>query len=129
MKLSDTKVRNCKPKDKDYKLSDGHGLYLLVKKNGSKYWRFKYRYLGKEKTLAMGVYPLVTLHEAREEHVKAQQLLKKEHKDPSTEKRIQKLSRIQQGESVFRVVAMEWIDTKDIWAESHRRRVISSFER
>ena len=59
--ITDAKIRQTKLKDKDFKLSDGHGLYLLVKKNGSKYWRLKYRYLGKEKTLALGVYPEVSL--------------------------------------------------------------------
>jgi len=129
MKLTDAKIRQTKPKDKDYKLSDGHGLYLLVKKNGSKYWRLKYRYLGKEKTLAIGVYPEVTLLQAREEMTRARNLLKDENKDPSTEKRIQKLSKIMQGEAVFQSLAMEWIDTKDIWSDVHRKHVIRSFER
>jgi len=55
MKLTDTAIRNAKPKDKQYKIADGGGLHLLVKPNGSKYWRLKYRYTGKEKVLALGV--------------------------------------------------------------------------
>ncbi len=63
--LNDVHCKNAKPKDKDYKLSDGGGLYLLVKKTGSKYWRMNYRFNGKEKTLAIGVYPVITLKNAR----------------------------------------------------------------
>lgn len=66
MKLNDTKCRNAKPDSKAYKLFDGGGLYLEVTSNGSKLWRVKYRYLGKEKRLSLGAYPLVTLAEARE---------------------------------------------------------------
>ena len=129
MKLTDAKIRQAKPKGKDYKLSDGYGMYMLVKKNGSKYWRLKYRYLGKEKTLALGVYPEVSLLQAREGMTKARNLLKDENKDPSSEKRIQKLSKITLGETVFQSIAMEWIDTKDVWADSHRKNVIKSFVR
>ncbi|MEO1884884.1 MAG: Arm DNA-binding domain-containing protein [Methylococcales bacterium] len=57
MPLTDVKARNLKPKDKDYKIADEKGLFLLVKKNGSKYWRLKYRINGSEKLLALGVYP------------------------------------------------------------------------
>ena len=54
MKLTDIAARKAKPKEKDYKISDGHGLYLFVKKNGSKLWRYKYRFAGKERTLSIG---------------------------------------------------------------------------
>ena len=64
MPLADTTIRNAQAKEKQYKLSDGKGLYLLVKKSG-KYFRFDYRYAGKRKTLAIGVYPRVTLAQAR----------------------------------------------------------------
>jgi hypothetical protein len=60
MPLSDTAVKNSKPKKKKFKIADERGLYLLVQVNGSKYWRFKYRFDGKEKLLALGVYPDVT---------------------------------------------------------------------
>ena len=65
MPLSDTTVRTAKPRPKTYKLSDGHGLYLEVVPSGSRYWRLKYRFGGKEKRLALGVYPVVTLARAR----------------------------------------------------------------
>jgi hypothetical protein len=65
MALTDTKVRSLKSKSAPYKVSDGEGLYVLVPSNDSKLWRLAYRYLGKQKTLALGQYPTVTLLEAR----------------------------------------------------------------
>lgn len=70
MALTDIKVKTAKPKEKPYKLSDGGGMYLLINTNGSKYWRMKYRFAGKEKMLSIGVYPDVTLADARENAVK-----------------------------------------------------------
>lgn len=71
MKLTARQVDTSKPKDKPYKLSDGGGLYLLVSPNGSRYWRLKYRIAGKEKLLALGVYPDITLAEARQKRADA----------------------------------------------------------
>jgi hypothetical protein len=65
MPLSDLKIKKAKPREKPYKLADGGGLYLLVKPNGSKLWRQKYRYHGKERILAHGQYPDVSLSQAR----------------------------------------------------------------
>ena len=65
MPLSDTAVRNAKPRTKPFKLSDGGGLHLLVPPHGSKLWRLAYRFGCKQKTLALGIYPAVTLAEAR----------------------------------------------------------------
>lgn len=64
MKLTDVKIKQSKAKEKDYKLSDGRGLFLLVAKTGSKYWRMKYRFAGKEKLLSIGVYPEISLKKA-----------------------------------------------------------------
>jgi hypothetical protein len=61
MKLTNTAIKSLKPLDKSYKKADGGGLYLEVMPNGSKYWRMKYRFLGKEKRLIIGVYPVITL--------------------------------------------------------------------
>ncbi|MBC8442249.1 MAG: DUF4102 domain-containing protein [Deltaproteobacteria bacterium] len=73
-KLADVTVRQAKPGEKPYKLSDGAGLYLLVNPNGSRYWRWKYRISGKEKVLALGVYPDVTISKARAKVLSAKQL-------------------------------------------------------
>ena len=75
MKLNDVAVRKAKPETKSYKMSDGGGMYLEVMPNGSKYWRLKYRFGGKEKRLALGVYPDVPLTLARERREKARKLL------------------------------------------------------
>ena len=66
MSLSDAKVRNAKPRPKPYKIADGEGLFLLIMPSGSKYWRLRYFFAGKEKLLALGVYPDINLAEARE---------------------------------------------------------------
>lgn len=92
MKLTDTACRNAKPKEKLYKKADGGGLYLHVTKEGAKYWRLKYYFLGKEKLLALGIYPIVSLQEAREKRDNAKRMLdagqdpglaKKEKKTPN----------------------------------------------
>ena len=66
MPLNDRQIKNAKPAEKAYKISDGHGLYLLVKPNGGKYWRFKYYIDNKERLLSIGTYPTISLAEARE---------------------------------------------------------------
>jgi hypothetical protein len=83
MPLTNMKCNAAKPKQKPYKLVDSHGLYLEVMPNGSRYWRLKYRYLGKEKRLALGVYPEVSLAEAREKREGALRLMAG-GTDPST---------------------------------------------
>ena len=75
MPLSDTAVRNAKPRTKPFKLSDGGGLHLLVPPHGSKLWRLAYRFGCKQKTLALGIYPAVTLAEARAKRDAAGKLL------------------------------------------------------
>ena len=73
--LSDVLCKNSKAKDKPYKLADVRGLFLLVTPNGSKLWRYKYRFLKKEKVLSLGAYPEVTLKEAREKHFRAHKMV------------------------------------------------------
>jgi len=73
MPLSDTAIRNTKPKDKPFKLADEKGMFLLVNPNGSKYFRLKYRFDGKEKVLALGVYPDTSLKHAREKREQARE--------------------------------------------------------
>jgi len=75
MFLTDVKVRNAKPKSKPYKLSDGDGMFLLIQPTGSKYWCLKYRFAGKEKLLAIGVYPEISLAEARERYLEARKTI------------------------------------------------------
>lgn len=91
-KLSDAKVKTAKPKEAPYKLTDGGGMYLLVEKNGSKYWRLAYRFNGKQKTLALGVYPDVSLSAARDRRLDARTLLANDI-DPGIERKIQSAAR------------------------------------
>ena len=73
--LTDTEIKKAKPKDKDYKLSDGENLYLVVKSNGTKFFRFDFIYHKKRKSMSFGIYPEVTLKEAREKRAKAKEQL------------------------------------------------------
>lgn len=76
--LSDTKIRKSKPEEKDYKLSDGQGLYIVIKSNGTKMWRFDFTFLGKRKSMSFGIYDEVSLKEARQKREKARKILKEE---------------------------------------------------
>ena len=89
MSLTDTRIRNAKPKGKPYKLSDGAGMYLLVKPDGARYWRLDYRFAGKRRTLALGIYPIVSLSNARSRREDARALLAKEI-DPGVAKKASK---------------------------------------
>lgn len=127
MPLTDTVIRNAKPKEKPYKLSDEKGLYLLVNKAG-KYFRLDYRYGGKRKTFALGVYPDVKLKKAREKRDKARQLLQN-NIDPIQHKKETKNMRIDQMVNSFEAVAREWFTkNKHIWTEGHSRTIIRRLE-
>lgn len=93
-KLSDAKIQLLCAKTRPLKASDGRGLYILVNPNGSHYWRFKYRYGGREKCISFGVYPAVSIKSARSQRDQARQLLRA-HKDPSQERQAQKQKMLQ----------------------------------
>lgn len=86
MALNDIKVKTAKSEAKSYKLTDSQGLFLFVHANGSKYWRVRYTFSGKERTLAVGKYPEVSLASARQKRDAARRLLA-EGVDPNTQKR------------------------------------------
>ena len=111
MPLTDIQIRNAKPRSKPYKLGDTPGLFLLVKPTGGKLWRFKYRIFGKEKALAIGIYPGVGLAEARRRRDDARTLLAN-GKDPSVEKRRDKIRAQMQAENTFNAVASEFCDKR-----------------
>ena len=90
MALTDVKVRNAKPADKPVKLTDGNGMHLLIHPNGSKYWRLQYRFAGKQKLLALGVYPAVSLADARNRRDDARRLIAAGI-DPSEKKKAEKV--------------------------------------
>lgn len=127
--LTDVDCRNAKAKEKAYKLSDSAGLHLEVTPTGSKYWRWKYRFGGKEKRLAIGVYPRVSLKEARKQRDQARDMLDA-GQDPSAEKKVQRLTAKLLVNTTFEGVAREWFDReKQTWVDSHAARIIRRFER
>jgi integrase len=107
-KLTNTAVKNAKPKEKQYKLFDGKGLFLIVKPNGAKWWRFKYRYVGKYKEISMGVYPDVSLAIARKNAQAARELLAQDV-DPSAHRKAKREEKLALTENSFEIVAREWI--------------------
>lgn len=128
MVLSDIQIRNAKARAKQYKLSDGGGLYLLVTPDGRKYWRLKYRFLGKEKLLALGVYPDVKAAKAREDRDAAKRLLK-EHQDPTTVRKQRRHAAKEASENTFEAITREWVEQRrHQWVPSHAARVLNSLE-
>src|SRR5438067_6130469 len=109
MSLSDARVRNAKPRTKPYKIADGEGLFLLVTPSGSKYWRLKYFFAGKEKLLALGVYPEVTLADARDRRAEARKVLAAGD-DPGEVKKEVKRQVTLRYANVFEAVAREWFE-------------------
>lgn len=107
-----TSVANAKASDRDYKLSDGDGLYLLVRSNGSKLWRFNYRFLGKYRTLAFGSWPEVGLAAARARREEARRLLASGI-DPSHQKKVDHARARVAENDTFKVVAVEWVEKQE----------------
>jgi len=144
MSLTDAEIRNTKPSDKVQYLFDGAGLYLQVNPNGSRWWRFKYRYEGKPKLLSLGVYPLVGLKDARTAHAKARKLIA-DGIDPSEKRKLEEAAkkqkheisrRIAEGiplENSFQSVALEWYGKRSrTWVQHHaddvkRRLEVNAF--
>ncbi len=111
MPLTDTSVRNSKPKDRPYKLADGHGLHLLVNPNGSRLWRLKYRVAGREKLLSIGPYPTVSIKAAREAREIAKRILTAGG-DPSRAKQDTKRVEKESTRHTFRAIAAELVKKK-----------------
>ncbi|ANK48800.1 tyrosine-type recombinase/integrase [Klebsiella pneumoniae] len=129
MKLNARQVDAAKPKEKAYKLADGAGLYLEVVPSGSRYWRMKYRFNGKEKHMAFGVYPAVSLAQARALRDEAKKKLA-EGIDPSFAKKEEKLVRDVRLHNTFQAVALEWHGTKvSRWSEGYASDIIEAFNK
>lgn len=128
MPLTDIVVKSAKPKEKPYKLSDAESLYLFVSATG-KYWRYDYRYLGKRKTLALGVYPTISLAEAREGKNAAKKLLANGI-DPSKSKISKRKEALRNAAITFEVVAREWhAKNATKWSPKNTARTLSLLER
>lgn len=129
MSLNDIKCRTAKPKEKKYKLSDSEGLYLEVMPTGSKYWRIKYRIHGKEKRIAVGVYPKVSLQEARQEKDKIKDNLKN-GLDPALSRIEQKQKAIFESAQTFEQIAKEWHSKGiDSWNPRYAQTIIHRLEK
>jgi integrase len=129
MPLTDVSIRNAKPAAKSFKLFDMGGLYLEIYPSGGKLWRLKYRFHGKEKRISLGVYPDVTLSNARERRSEARKKLANGI-DPSQDRKAQKSAEADRAENSFEKVAREWFGKfSTVWAPAHAARKIRLFER
>lgn len=129
MPLTDRAVRNARGREKQYKLFDGGGLYLLVNTTGAKYWRLKYRLAGREKTLALGVYPQVTLAVARKARESAKELIK-QGQDPVLIRKLKQRQDEVEAATTFERVTKKWIEDRgNEWTEKHATRVLDSLEK
>ncbi len=127
--LTEVQVRNAKASNKTVRIFDGYGMYLEIAPSGSKWWRLKYRHLGKEKRLSLGVYPETGLKGARARRDDARRLLSN-GVDPSENRKAVRASRIEQAGNSFEVVAREWFEKYSAnWAENHSKRIIRRLEK
>ena len=129
MPLTATAIRHAKRSTKTRKMFDGGGLYLEVAPSGGKWWRLKYRFGGKEKRISLGVYPDVSLKQARRRRAQARQPLAREI-DPSEYRKVQRAVGEQRSANSFESVAREWFTKHPRnWATSHAGRTLSRLER
>lgn len=127
--LTDTKVRTAKPRPKTYKLADANRLFLLVAPGGGKLWRWNYNFDGRNKTMAFGAYPLISLADARSKRDEAYTILC-EGRDPAVAKKLKIDANIQAARQTFERVAREWHgNAKAQWATIHANDIIRSLER
>ncbi|QGY27436.1 tyrosine-type recombinase/integrase [Pantoea cypripedii] len=128
MALTDIQIRRAKPQEKPYTLSDGLGLALLINPDGSKGWRFRYRFNGKAKLMSFGSYSLVSLAEAREKRDIARKQVANDI-DPVEERKAQKLAKQLSAENSFEAISREWHTNKaDRWTVAYRDEIIKTFE-
>lgn len=129
MALTDIQIRQAKPKEKQYRLAAGKGLYLLINPNGGKWWRVRYRLSRKQQELSVGIYPEVSLKEAsqRRDDIRSQVAA---GKDPGVERKIEKLNKHASADSSFESVGREWFEKfSPDWSESHRSRALNRLEK
>ena len=128
MPLNDMQIRRAKPGAKTYTLGDGQGLSLLIEPNGSKSWRFRYRYAGKPKMISLGVYPTITLADARARRDDARKLVA-EGKNPSEVRKQQKLALQIESDNAFEKIAREWHQLKSTkWSSGYASDIIEAFQ-
>lgn len=126
MSLTDAAIRRAKPTEKTQKLFDGFGLFLEVTPTGGRRWRQKYRFGGKEKLLAHGTYPTVSLAEARERRDEARKLLSR-GLDPAEHRKAERAAGMERSGNTFEVIAREWL-AKQTWVPHYRVKVEAWFQ-
>ncbi|HHQ2474934.1 TPA: tyrosine-type recombinase/integrase [Klebsiella pneumoniae] len=128
MPLTDLEIRRSKPLDKPYTLNDGSGLSLLIEPNGSKGWRFRYRFDGKPKMLSLGTYPLTSLTDARQKRDEAKKLVASGI-NPSDVRKRDKQERQNEISNTFEAIAREWYEKRiDRWSASYAEEMLKTFE-
>ena len=128
MALTDIQIKRAKPQDKPYTLNDGQGLSLLINPDGSKGWRFRFRFAGKARLMSFGSYDIVSLAEAREKREVARRQVANGI-DPVQERKAQKLAQKLSTENSFEAVSREWHAAKaDRWTVAYREEIIKTFE-
>ncbi|ENY9362127.1 tyrosine-type recombinase/integrase, partial [Salmonella enterica] len=125
MSLNDSKIRNLKPSSRPVKLSDSHGLYLLVNTGGSRIWYLKYRFGGKESRVSLGAYPLISLSEARQKRDDIRKLLA-QNINPTQQRMADKAA--SSPEKCFKAVALGWHKTNKKWSADYATRILASME-
>ncbi|HDF5690132.1 TPA: tyrosine-type recombinase/integrase [Klebsiella variicola] len=123
MSLTDAKIRSLKPSDKPFKVSDSHGLYLLVKPGGSRHWYLKYRISGKESRIALGAYPAISLSDARQQREGVRKMLAL-NINPAQQRAAERGSRM--PEKMFKTVALAWHSSNKKWSQNTADRLLAS---
>jgi integrase len=125
MSLTDTKIRSLKPSDKPFKISDSHGLYLLIKPGGSRHWYLKYRINGKESRVALGAYPAISLSDARQQREGIRKMLVL-NINPAKQRALQR--NLSTPEKVFKTVALAWHKGNKKWSQNTADRLLASMK-
>ncbi|EHD1149261.1 integrase arm-type DNA-binding domain-containing protein [Escherichia coli] len=123
MSLNDSKIRNLKPSAKPFKVSDSHGLYLLIKPGGSRHWYLKYRISGKESRIALGAYPAVSLSDARQQREGIRKMLAL-NINPAKQRAAERIAGT--PEKVFKTVALSWHKSNRKWSQNTADRLLAS---
>ncbi|HBG06911.1 MAG: integrase [Geobacteraceae bacterium GWC2_58_44] len=131
MGLTDLKIKKAQPQDKDYRLPDGDGLFLQVTTKGGKWWRLRYKFEGREKLLSLGVYPDISLSDARERRHEARAMVAKGI-DPSADRKAVKAKKIEESANSFAAIGKEWhahLVGNKAWSADHATTIMTRLEK
>jgi hypothetical protein len=123
------KIESVKPSSKRQRIFDGRGLYLEIAPSGGRWWRFKYRFAGKEKRISLGVYPEIGIKEARERRDDARKKLAA-NIDPGAQRKAEAIALVENKENTFKAIAEEWIRLNaNKWSTANTYKITRLFER